>query len=308
MDASSKLLAAGWSPESLRRALLDDVDDEQEVQRNKENIPTTQRKQNIPTIHPSNKGIVIDLTSNTPVKSTSKTYSNEIDGLVWKFNQQSLGTSAASTITQKLKVRASSPTTTTTAAVEVVAAKLSSGQSSSIPPPAAVISTATSTTVANSSSSSSSSSRFDALIKAAKLDETLPNGWKLFPHQKEAILGCLKLGRTIMAFDMGLGKTLIALMWAKAVSSVIPGGCTTLVIVPCTLIEVWRREAMMLGFDVYGQGSLSSKHSISIHSWAKIPEPADIGRKYLLIADEAHAMQSFTSQRTKAALQLCVGK
>ena len=131
----------------------------------------------------------------------------------------------------------------------------------------------------------------EAMIRAADLDRPLPNGWTLFQHQKDAVVDCIKLGRAIMAFDMGLGKTLIALIWAKAVATVVPG-CATVVIVPCTLIEVWRREATMLGFDVYGLGTLASRFSITIHSCAKIPTPAEIGRrKYLLIADEAHAMQ-----------------
>ena len=333
MDASSKLLAAGWSPESLRRALLDD--DEEDQNKGKNNacnraaIPSTtlgncavevdHNKENVRQQQPKaiTKGVVIDLTETTPCKpnTSSKsvpTCSDEIDGLVWKFKQQSLG-SSSNTTTQKPQLVAA-PTTAIAAAAAAAptiviaaaaaAARSSSEQSKCTPPPAAIHSTATTTTT---TTANSNSSQLDALISAAKLDDTLPNGWTLFPHQKEAVIGCLKLGRTIMAFDMGLGKTLISLIWAKAVSSVVTGGCTTVVIVPCTLIEVWRREAMMLGFDVYGQGSLASKHSISIHSWAKIPEPADVGRKYLLIADEAHAMQSFTSQRTKAALRLCAG-
>jgi superfamily II DNA or RNA helicase len=131
------------------------------------------------------------------------------------------------------------------------------------------------------------------MIRAADLDSPLPNGWTLFQHQKDAVMDCIKQGRVIMAFDMGLGKTLISLLWAKAVASVIPG-CATVVIVPCTLIETWRREATMLGFDVYGHGVLASRFSITIHSWAKIPTPAEVGRKFLLIADEAHAMQVST--------------
>jgi hypothetical protein len=35
----------------------------------------------------------------------------------------------------------------------------------------------------------------ELLLKAAKLDEVLPNGWELYPHQKEAISQCLEMGR-----------------------------------------------------------------------------------------------------------------
>jgi hypothetical protein len=41
------------------------------------------------------------------------------------------------------------------------------------------------------------------------LEAPIANGWKLFKHQKEAILKCLELNRIILAYDMGLGKTLI---------------------------------------------------------------------------------------------------
>ena len=45
---------------------------------------------------------------------------------------------------------------------------------------------------------------------------------------------------------------------------------------------------------------------IFISSWSKIPSASHIGQKYVLIADEAHAMQSTASIRTKSALNLCL--
>ena len=179
-------------------------------------------------------------------------------------------------------------------------------------------------------------SQIEKMIIKANLDEILPNGWKLFQHQKDAIIDCIKLGRSIMAFDMGLGKTLISLIWAKSVCSFF-NDCITLIIVPCTLIEIWKREAKMLGFDVIESISKHKmmndndsdndnntnnnnknkmknmlekkfKPKISIHSWAKIPILTDINVKYVLIADEAHAMQSILSIRTKNILLLCLHK
>jgi N12 class adenine-specific DNA methylase len=147
-------------------------------------------------------------------------------------------------------------------------------------------------------------------------------GWKLFKHQKDAITDCLKLGRTIMAFDMGLGKTLISLIWAKAICTLCPN-CIAVVIVPCTLTEIWKREAQMIGFEVIEINKKVSKikksknvkesneidvlkQKISIHSWSKIPTVSEINSKFVLIEDEAHAMQSINSQRTKASLDLCL--
>ena len=45
------------------------------------------------------------------------------------------------------------------------------------------------------------------------LNQPLINGWSLFDHQREAILDALKLERLILAYDMGLGKTCIGLIW-----------------------------------------------------------------------------------------------
>lgn len=105
------------------------------------------------------------------------------------------------------------------------------------------------------------------------LDAPLPNGWLLFPHQKEAIQTCLTLRRTILAFDMGLGKTVISLSWAKAMATPFPH-VVTVIIAPCTLMEVWQREAEMLGFTVLPKGNarrnLSRNHVILIMSWCVI--------------------------------------
>lgn len=163
------------------------------------------------------------------------------------------------------------------------------------------------------------STQMSKLIAAADLDSVLPNGWKLFKHQKDAVLECLKLGRTIMAFDMGLGKTIISLIWAKAVCTLCPD-CIAIIIVPCTLTEIWKREAEMIGFttvDIHAKNVKLKHHKngtdekvrgprISIHSWSKIPSAAEINQRFVLIADEAHAMQSITSIRTKNTLNICL--
>lgn len=144
---------------------------------------------------------------------------------------------------------------------------------------------------------------------APSLDELLPNGWELFPHQKEAILEALKLRRVILAYDMGLGKTIISLMWAKEMSKHIDS-CLTVIVCPCTLAENWQREANLVGFrDVDNSSADDGHHPIKICSWAKIPDPNSMlqgNRHLLLVFDEAHAMQTLKSQRTQAALKLCL--
>lgn len=143
----------------------------------------------------------------------------------------------------------------------------------------------------------------EELCQAAGLDETLQNGWTLYPHQKEAVESCIKEKRSILAFDMGLGKTMISLLWAKAFCRSYPS-CSVLVVAPCTLLENWKREA-----DVAFHG-FEAECNIQYCSWAKITAPAAILSQagcssFVLICDEAHAMQTLASARTRAALALC---
>jgi len=150
-----------------------------------------------------------------------------------------------------------------------------------------------------------------------EFDLRLPNGWELFDHQRYAIQECFRWERTILAFDMGLGKTMISLAWAQTVSKRLRYTCLTIVVAPCTLIDNWKREAAILDFKVLTSNrdvtqSTERLPSCFFFSWAKVPDIATINsllskgfNSFLVIADEAHAMQSLTSQRTQAMLALC---
>jgi hypothetical protein len=83
----------------------------------------------------------------------------------------------------------------------------------------------------------------DTLINNAEFDTTLLNGWTLFDHQKEGIIRALRMRRLILAFDMGLGKTIIGCVWAKAFKNTFPG-ITIFVIAPPSLHEDWQRTAI----------------------------------------------------------------
>ena len=167
------------------------------------------------------------------------------------------------------------------------------------------------------------------------LNEPLPNGWTLFDYQKESITQCLRYERAILALDMGLGKTIISVVWAKAMCARFPQGCCVAVVVaPCTLLETWKREGEMMGFNCISNAATSGSHfDFDRHdlndsrdssvppklllqvSWAKMPSPSEIsdavvrynklrhvrsgGTKFVIVCDEAHAMQSLTSQRTQ---------
>lgn len=112
----------------------------------------------------------------------------------------------------------------------------------------------------------------------------LPNGRNLFKHQIIGYKFLLDNRFAILADDMGLGKSLQALVAAKAFD------LPVYVICPASLLINWKREAAFVGVD------------ITPVSWAKIPK--SITGSYVLIADEAHYAQNLKSQRTAAFLHL----
>lgn len=118
------------------------------------------------------------------------------------------------------------------------------------------------------------------------VDFSLPSGRTPFKHQREAVDIMLKKLRAILADDMGLGKSLSALIAAKAFN------LSVIVICPASLRINWQREADFAGVKIV------------THSWSKIPKPP--GCDYVLIADEAHYAQNYKSLRTKAFLALAL--
>eukprot|EP01052_Picozoa_sp_SAG31_P021972 SAG31_NODE_1726_length_7435_cov_8.883043_2_plen_406_part_00 len=92
---------------------------------------------------------------------------------------------------------------------------------------------------------------------------------------------------------MGLGKTLISLVAARVLQRTTQ--CRVLVLCPVSVMSNWQQLAAALGVV------------ISLHSWAKVPTPAQEiqrGRNFMLVADEAHNMQNLRAKRTQAALAL----
>ena len=156
------------------------------------------------------------------------------------------------------------------------------------------------------------------LIKHAELSKKLLNGWKILPHQKLGVLRGLKMRRFILAFDMGLGKTLVGCVWGKAFKNTYPD-LKIYAICPVSLSKEWIRTASsIVGLDCDDDGkeeSPSPELDMHVCSWQKIPSPRKVpeeAKHFVVIADEAHQMQNITSGRTKDALALmqdkrCVG-
>jgi Helicase conserved C-terminal domain/SNF2-related domain len=128
------------------------------------------------------------------------------------------------------------------------------------------------------------------LVQASNLDAPLANGWYLREYQKSGVEWLLAhrkgglFNGGILGDQMGLGKTLTALVAARSLQLV--NSCPILVIAPVSVHESWVREAE------------KAQIKIEVFSWAKIPNPLE-SREYLIIADEAHYAQSGESQRAK---------
>ena len=127
------------------------------------------------------------------------------------------------------------------------------------------------------------------LVQCAALEEPLADGRRLFAHQRAAVRWLLARRGALLADAMGLGKTLTALMAARAM--VRAADCQVVVIAPAGLHSHWRQEAAALQLRLV------------LHSWARLPaELPPAGT--VLIADEAHYAQNLSAARTQAFLRL----
>jgi SNF2 family DNA or RNA helicase len=127
------------------------------------------------------------------------------------------------------------------------------------------------------------------LVRTAACDQPLPDGRSLFVHQRTAVRWLLARRGAVLADAMGLGKTLTALVAARAMVRL--ADCRILVLAPVGLHRHWQAEAASLGL------------ALELHSWARPPHalpPAGT----VLIADEAHYAQNGHTARSQALLRL----
>lgn len=118
------------------------------------------------------------------------------------------------------------------------------------------------------------------------VESPLKDGRKLFAHQREDAVRLARGRRLIVGNEMGTGKTLTALVAAKAFCDA-PYGARIIIVCPASMKLTWERESYAVGLRRY-----------YITSWAKIPDAShDLFQrdKFVLIADEAHYAQAGTS-------------
>lgn len=136
-------------------------------------------------------------------------------------------------------------------------------------------------------------------------------------------------GRAILAYDMGLGKTPIAISIAQMASRNIK---KVLVVCPATLKTNWVREIrkaasqectvlsgaapdqlqsmavlvpktkyFIINYDILGRGTRDTKTKQFVSSWARL---LNLGEFDLIIFDEGHYMKNVDSGRSKAGREL----
>lgn len=111
---------------------------------------------------------------------------------------------------------------------------------------------------------------------------------KLFDYQVVAANKLVNSRGYLLAYQMGLGKTIIALEAARIVNA------KTIIVVPAFMERTWEKT-----IEEYFPTILSAQ-VISWNALSKLKEIPDV-----LIFDESHYMKNPQTSRSKAALELC---
>ena len=124
-----------------------------------------------------------------------------------------------------------------------------------------------------------------------------------FKHQWQAVkFICSQSNlKAIVADDMGLGKSLSAIIAAKGIQhyyQCFEGiDVEILVVSPASLKQNWMIEARKIGLDI-------SNNVYSYEGFTKLDNLTKGDRKFILICDEFHYCQSLTTKRTKQVLEV----
>lgn len=116
--------------------------------------------------------------------------------------------------------------------------------------------------------------------------EVLADGKQLRDYQVEGVKFLLRYQRGILAYDVGLGKTLTALIAARELADPV------IVVCPASVRTNWQREANAIGMQV------------ATYSWAKFPEMDTLPKVFTLILDESHKAKNTQTLQTKNAMAL----
>ncbi|WP_297920241.1 DEAD/DEAH box helicase [Metallibacterium sp.] len=150
----------------------------------------------------------------------------------------------------------------------------------------------------------------DAPTDAAPLDLPASIADALRPYQRAGVVYMLEHRRSMQADEMGLGKTLQALAACEAA-----GGYPALVLAPASLLRNWRNEIARwlphrkVQVISKGKTAVDPDAEIVIVSYdvAKGHAGIQAAKWVTVIADEAHALKSSKSARSKALAPVVAG-
>ena len=138
---------------------------------------------------------------------------------------------------------------------------------------------------------------------------------KPYPYQLEIVNRiCRFNGRALVSLDMGCGKTLVALLYAKRI-----GARPVVVVCPASVKWHWQREAakhvgmraeVLEGMSPDRNGGLSPRAPIIVLNYdilgPWLPHLRELNPQ-LVVIDESQALQDLRTQRTKNTRELCQG-
>jgi hypothetical protein len=120
----------------------------------------------------------------------------------------------------------------------------------------------------------------------------------LFPFQNDVARWCLERGKSCMAMNTGLGKTLTSLEWAKQL------GVRTLLLAPLAVGKQTEREAIRFSYDAkYSRKEEDTKSEQIVITNYEMMDHFDASRYEAVIISEASIMKSFEGKTKKKMLE-----
>ena len=123
----------------------------------------------------------------------------------------------------------------------------------------------------------------------------------LFPFQRDITLWALKLGRSCVFADCGLGKTIMQLEWAHQVADSVG---QVLILTPLAVANQTEREAQRFGYDARVCASMddAKRSRICITNYEKL-DRFDADSFDGVVLDESSILKSYTGKYRNALIQ-----
>src|SRR3990167_2036472 len=138
-----------------------------------------------------------------------------------------------------------------------------------------------------------------ASVSLSGIADVPPLNDSLFPHQKKGVEFALRLGRSAMFYDTGLGKTAAQLEWARIVAA--HTGKPVLILAPLAVAAQTVREGVRFGIAVtYAREAENIRSGINITNYDRL-DKFDPSMFAGIVLDESGILKSFTG-KTRIAL------